>query len=122
MTRLKAFRALGTKPRNRYRSLSARSADGKTVAVSLWKDRFQGPAGKMVYSRAGWGDWNLVTGRLFIQDLLWALGNCGGLVKVAVVVRDPARPQPRTADCYPANNLLMRVTHVDPVTGAFRLE
>jgi hypothetical protein len=76
----------------------------------------------MVYQRRGWGDWNRRNGRSFFEDLKWAVANCGGIVRVVVVVQDrKAAPHARTADCYPAKNLLMRVTHLDPVTGAFEL-
>jgi hypothetical protein len=123
MTRLKAFRELGTNPKNRFRSWSARSTDGGTVAVTLWKDELRGPAGSMVYWRHGWGDWNRSNGRSFFEDLIWAVLNCGAVVSVIVVVRDRGPDlRVRTADCYPAKNLMMRVTHLDPVAGAFRLE
>ena len=122
MTRVQAFRHFGTRPKNPYR-WSARSADGTTVAVTLWRDELRGPAGRMVYWLPGWGDWNRGTGRSFFEDLEWAVANCGGAVRVVVVVRDrKANPRARTADCYPAKDLLMRVTHLDPVAGAFRLE
>jgi hypothetical protein len=76
----------------------------------------------MVYWRHGWGYWRS-NGRSFFDDLMWAMANCGGIVRVIVVVRDrTANPRARTADCYPAKDLLMRVVHFDPAAGSFRLE
>jgi hypothetical protein len=106
MRRVQAFRHFGTKPKNPYRSLSARSADGGAVAVTLWKDQFRGPPGRMVYWLPAWGDWNRSNGRSFFEDLEWAVANCDGIVSVVVVVRDQkANLQARTADCYPGQKL-----------------
>jgi len=123
MTRKKAFSDLGTKLKNPRRDLWARSADGGKVAVSLWKDEIRGRAGSLVCSRSGWGEWHRAPYRDFLHALAWALKKCGGIVNVVVVVRDEqAMPRVRTADCYPASNLRMRVTHLDLVAGSFRLE
>lgn len=123
MRRVQAFRHFGTKPKNPYRSLSARSADGGAVAVTLWKDQFCGPPGRMVYWLPAWGDWNRSNGRSFFEDLEWAVANCDGVVSVVLVVRDQkATPQARTTDCYPAKNWAMRVTYLDSAAGTFRLE
>jgi hypothetical protein len=123
-TRSAAFRFYNAKPSNLNWSWSARSADGKTVVVTLWKHEFRGPAGKMVYARSGLGNWHDGNGsRTFIKDLVWSLANCAGIVRVIVVTRDwSVSPCVRTAECYPQKNLMMRITHVDLETGAFRLE
>ncbi len=121
-TRTQAFRLYDTEPRNPNWSWSARSAH--TVVVTLWKDEFIGPAGSMTYERHSHGDWHKGIGsRFFFEDLAWALAHCGGIVRVIVAVRDrTAFPSVRTAECYPGKNLMMRVTHLDPVAGAFKLE
>ena len=122
-TRTQSFLDYNTELRNPY-FWSARSADGKTVAVSLWKDGFEGPAGRMVYNRSSMEDWYDGSGkRRFFEDLAWAVTHCDGIVRVIIAVRDlSAFPRVRTAECYPCKNLLMRVTHLDPVAGAFKLE
>lgn len=121
-TRTAAFRYLNTEPRNPNWSWSARSADGKTVAVSLWKDEFKGPIGSMVYDRCTTADWHDGPGKhQFFRDLAWAVAHCGGIVCVILVIRDPREPG-RVLECYPQKNWLMRVTHLDPRAGAFRLE
>ncbi len=76
MTRADAYRFFSTLPRNVYRSLSARSADGRIVAITLWRDEFSGPAGRMVYELSRWGDWHRGNCRAFFQDpeQLWTEG------------------------------------------------
>jgi len=123
MTRAEAFRQLGTRASNVYRSLSARSADGRTVAVTLWRDRFHGPAGAMFYELSCWGDWHRGNCQGFFSDLEHAKTHCGGIVHVVVVARDrTANPEVRTSDCYPVKNWAVRITHLDSATGSFRLE
>ena len=94
------------------------------VVVTLWLDEFAGPAGSITYERRAHGDWRKgMASRLFFEDLAWALARLGGIVRVIVVVRDRgALPRVRVSDCYPARKLVMRITHLDTVTGAFRLE
>ena len=88
-SRSAAFRFYNAEPINPNWSWSARSADGKTVVVTLWRHEFRGPAGKMVYARSDLGDWHEGNGsRTFFNDLVWALANCGGMVRVVVAVRD----------------------------------
>lgn len=124
MTHTAAFQTYGTKPRNANWSWSARSLDGKTVVVTLWKDEFKGRAGQMVYARSDRGDWSDGPGyRFFMEDLAWARDNCSGIVRVIVAnSKDEKGQTRRIADCYPAPKLVMRVTHVEPETGAFALE
>ena len=123
-SRSAAFRFYNAEPINPNWSWSARSADGKTVVVTLWRHEFRGPAGKMVYARSDLGDWHEGNGsRTFFNDLVWALANCGGMVRVVMAVRDwNASPRVRTAECYPQKNLWMRITYLNLETGAFKLE
>ena len=121
-TRSAAFRFFNTEPLNPNWSWSARSADGRTVAVTLWKHEFG--AGAMTYTMNAFVDWRKGNGsRQFLKDLVWARANCDGRVNVIVVVRDEDDlSRIKTKDCYPQKNLVMRVKHVDPDTGDFRLE
>ena len=123
-TRSAAFRFYNAHPRNANWSWSARSSDGKTVVVTLWKDEFDEPAGKMVYARSNLNDWHDGPGRrFFFEDLAWSVAHCDSLVRVIVAVRDPKAPQRnKMVEWYPQKALVMRVVHFDPVTGAFRLE
>lgn len=121
-TLTEAYRSCGMKLRNRFWSWSARSETA--VVVSLWQHEFKGSAGNMTYERQSHGDWYKGLGyRFLIEDLAWALAHLGGIVGVVIVVRDrSALPHVRVYDCFLAKTLSMRITHLDPVTGAFRLE
>jgi hypothetical protein len=122
-TRTAAFRFYDTEPRNPNWSWSARSADGATVAITLWKDEFIGSAGKMTYAKSELGDWFEGPGsRFFFEDLAWAKNNCDGIVRVIVAVRDEQdKTKVSMAECYPQKNLVMRITHLDAEAGAFGL-
>jgi hypothetical protein len=125
ITRTQAFRRLGARPRSLFLAWwSARSPDDRLVAVTLWLHEFAGPAGKMVYERLEFGDWQEgACSRAFFEDLAWAVAHCGGIVSVVISVRDwSALPLIRTAECYPAPNVQMRVVSFDSTKGAFKLE
>lgn len=122
MTRTAAFGRYGIRLRNVMSGWSGVSADGSTVAVSLWRHEFSGPAGAMVYDKADSSDWkNVAAKRDFFADLQHAVDRCGGMVRVVMVVRDPSDPS-RAIDCYPAPNVVMRVAALDTVGLTFRLE
>jgi len=123
-TRSAAFRFYNADPRNINWSWSARSSDGKTVVVTLWKDELKGAAGNMAYDRGNMRDWHNGPGRrFFFEDLAWALANCDGLLRVIVAVRDHNQARrTRKAEWYPQKNLVMRIVHLDPAVGAFRLQ
>jgi hypothetical protein len=78
----------------------------------------------MSYERHGFGNWHKGNGsKFFFEDLAWAVAHCGGIVRVIVAIRDGSVfPLVRTMECYPSKKLMMRVKHLDPVAGAFRLE
>jgi hypothetical protein len=122
VTRKRSFGSYGAYPRNIIRAWSAISADGSSVVLSLWRDEFRGPAGAMVYEKPNTDDWrDGQSKRDFFDHLRYALNHCGGLVRVVVSVRDPSNPV-RAIDCYPAPNVIMRITHLDEAAGSFRLE
>jgi hypothetical protein len=122
VTRKKSFGRFDAPLRNVMQDWSAISANGSTVVVSLWRDEFRGPAGAMVYEKLDTSDWrDGQSKRDFFDHLRYALDHCGGLVRVVVSVRDPANPV-RAIDCYPAPNVIMRITHLDEAAGSFRLE
>jgi hypothetical protein len=50
-THTACFQSFGTEPKNVQYSWSARSADGKTVVVTLWQDLFARKDGHLTYSR-----------------------------------------------------------------------
>lgn len=126
MTRIKEFKKCdGAVPPNPYWGLSGISPDGRTVAVSIWRDGLVGRAGYMVYDQVDWGDWHDGPGRrAFFRHLAWARDNCGGIVMIVLSVRKPwtASGRVQAFECYAQPNLIMRIVHLDPEVGAFRLE
>lgn len=122
MSRLAAFRALGAKPTNVYTSLSAISADGKTVVVTLWQRDFRGRGGEMIYELRNLGGWFKGPGvNDLFKHLAWAVANCGGIVRVIVVVSERNSSGRERTTCFARQDLVMRVTHLDPETGSFTL-
>ena len=124
----KAFRHFGAEKRNPRWSVSARSPDGRTVVLTLWKDRFDHSSRPMVYDRH-YDDpreraWIETPGsRERTENLLWARDNCGGLFRVVITVSKDTDAYPRQiAECYPHEALVMRLTHLDTETGEFRAE
>jgi hypothetical protein len=124
VTRKDAFGSYGIILRNVNWSVSGRSKDDRTVAVSIWEKDLTGQIGERVYDRPSWGDWYSGPGRrYFFEDLAWARDNCVGNVRIVLSIRKPGDSEPvQVAESYADHNLVMRVTHVDPETGAFRLE
>ena len=123
-TRKDAFSSYGISLRNVNWSLSGRSEDDRTVAVSIWEKELTGRTGELIYGRPSWGDWYDGLGRrYFFEDLAWARDNCGGIVRIVLSIREQDDSEPaKVAESYADHSLLMRVTHMDPETGAFRLE
>jgi hypothetical protein len=116
------FSARGSNPRW---SWSARSDNGDTVVLTLWKDRLRySPAGvaydEFGTARAeGWMD--RPGNRERLANLKWARDHCDGLFKVVVVVAEDTAAQPRKIkECFPQAKLLMRLTDLDESTGEFR--
>jgi hypothetical protein len=123
-TRADAFGTYDIVLRNPNWSLSGRSADDGTVAVSLWQDELGSQDGRIVFSRLDWGDWYDGPGRRYwFEDLAWARDHCGNIVRLVISVRDRhASGRVQTLDNFARPNVLLRVTHLDPAVGAFRLE
>lgn len=124
-THTKCFDAFGVIPKNLRWSWSGRSLDGKTVAVTLWKDRFldQGRVYKNHDSDVP-GEWRSRPGFVeLIDNLQHAAEHLDGVIGVIIAEPKDASASPRSiAKCYPRTNLKMRVTHLDPEEGKFILE
>ncbi|MET4045448.1 hypothetical protein ABIC03_007180 [Bradyrhizobium sp. RT6a] len=122
MNRKSAFGYYSTPLRNPMTQWSGMSADRKIVAVSLWRDGFRGPGGRMIYEKSDTSDWaDGPAKHLFFRHLQHAVDHSDGLVRVVMVVRDSSKPA-RTIDCYPAPNVIMRIASLDTVRLTFRLE
>jgi hypothetical protein len=121
----RAFAHFGVKGKNQRWSWSARSADGKTVALTLWKDRLDYTAKPIVYDtfrRANLHVWIDRPGnRERIENLIWARDHCDGLFRVVITVAKDVNAEPRKIeDCYPKDNWLMQIVKLDETTGQFR--
>jgi len=122
MSKREAFKSLGMMPRNVRWALSAQSADKSRIAISLWQDGFKpGPTGSMTYTLNNFGGWHRGAGvDLLFEHLAFAVANCGRVVHVVVAIR-PGSCHERTT-WFTRENLILRVTDLDPATGSFRLE
>lgn len=123
-TRTAAFASYGITLRNPNWSLSGRSKDEQTVAVSIWVNELSGDADKRVYDRPSWGDWYVGPGRKYLfEDLAWARDHCDGIVKIVLATpREGDRDRVEAAESHADHDLIMRVTHMDADIGAFRFE
>ena len=123
MSKREAFQSLGTILRNVRGDLSALSTDGRRAAVSLWQDDFRGAAGSMTYTLRDFGGWYTGAGvRLLFKHLAHALDNCDGFVHVVVAVQRRTGSGRERRTWFAREDLIMRVTYLDPATGSFRLE
>jgi hypothetical protein len=125
MSHSECFAAYGTVPGNIRWSWSGRSADGKTVSVTFWQDKFE--SGGLVYrSSAHMPDdkWFGSPGhKELIENLQHAHDHCDGELRVIVAIAKDPTVSPRSiAECFPAKKLRMRLTHLDVATGDFLAE
>lgn len=118
-----SFRSFGAESTNPRWSWSARSADGKTVVLTLWRDlvRVQGKSASYDTFGRGLEQWTDRPGnRERLENLKWARDHCGGLFRVVITVAKDANAHPREiAECYP-HDMLMRLVDLDEATGEFR--
>src|SRR5947208_1254566 len=123
-THTSAFAYFGTAPNNVQWSWSARSADGKTVVVTLWQDHIKGREGSTicghdsfepsVRKRPGF--------RELMKNLAWARDHCGGRFHVIVAIARDRNADPRSiAECFPSP-IVMRITSLNIETGAYTAE
>lgn len=124
-TRGSAVAYFGAKVGNLRWSWSGRSADGKTVVMTMWQDEIKTENGKVVYEsrprppheRKKPG----ATERL--ENLKWARDHCDGLVRVVIAVAKDPTASPRQAESwFPHPTLVMKITDSDERTAAFRAE
>jgi hypothetical protein len=115
----------GATGKNPLWSWSARSADGKTVVITLWRDGLDFGAKPIVYDTFNRADLKTWTHRLGnrerIDNLTWARDHCDGLFRVVITVAEDVKANPRKIeDCYPKDDWIMQITDLDESTGEFR--
>jgi hypothetical protein len=122
--RQEAFAAFGTTLRNDQWSWSARSADGGTVVITAWQDRFYREHGRQMYgfpalssaerARPGF--------RELIENLTWAREHCGGRVRAVISrAKDPNADPRKIESSWPAR-FVMLLRDLDTETGAHTCE
>jgi len=119
-THTAAFRHFGTTPKNVQWSWSARSADGKTVVLTLWKHEFHGRTYRSNFTSED-SDPRLGFGEL-MENLKWAQEHCDSRFRAIIATaRDPDAYPPSIKECYPGR-MTMRLTSLDHKTGNFTAE
>jgi hypothetical protein len=121
-TQTAAFEHFGTVRKNPRWSWSAKSPDGKTVAVTLWQDEFEN-GGQTYRSRGNLAGTSRAGRTELMENLQWALDHCGGLVRVVMAKAKDVNADPRSIElCFPHPKLVMKVVELDKASGHFVLE
>src|SRR5262245_36046794 len=112
------FAEFGATAKNPRNSWSARSADGKVVVVTVWKDQLDYRARPIVFDNFGRSDLHSWIDRPGnkdrINDLIWARDHCDGLFRVVITEAEDVKANPRQiAHCYPLRDWVMRLIRVD---------
>lgn len=120
-----AFRHFDATATNPVWGWSARSADGKTVVVTLWRDWLDYGTKPIVFDTFNRPDLHLWTDSLGNRDrianLIWARDHCERLFRVIITVAKDVTAYPRDIeDCYPKDDWIMQLTDLDENTGEFR--
>lgn len=123
----KAFDHFKAKRANKRWSWSGLNMETKTVVLTLWEDEIS-DLNKLpvVYSNRGknvhlWAD--KLGNKERIKYLKWARAHCNSQFKVIITIaRDPKKRPKTIKKCYPAQNLVMRLTYFNEVTGDFCAE
>lgn len=116
------FEFFGTTPRNKRTSTSARSDDGNTVVLQLWKDKLVYVQGQATYEDGGfdeemWSDRAGFAERM--ENLIWVRDHCEGFFKAIILTPETPNGPRRMRDCFPHAKLNMQLTDLDEETGAF---
>ena len=121
-TQTAAFEYFGTVRKNPRWSWSAKSPDGKAVAVTLWQDEFEN-GGKTYRSRGNPAGASRAGGTELLENLQWALDNCDGKVRVVMAKAKDIKADPRSIEtCFPHPKLVMKVVELDVTRRHFVLE
>jgi hypothetical protein len=105
---------------------SARSPDGATVVLTLWRDEFDYTTTPISYSSFGHKVdlWLTRPGnRERLENLIRARDRCGGLFRVVITVAEDVNAgSRRISSCAPQPRMIMRIVELDETTGEFRAE
>ena len=121
------FTHYGAVSRNRRWGWSARSADGKTVVMTFWRDLLNYKTDPVSYGELhpnGPNEWMSRPGnRERIEYLKWARDNLDGILRVVIITAKDTTAVPREiADAHVNDRMIMRIVDFDEATGHFRAE
>jgi len=121
-SKTEAFAYWGAKGKNSRWSWSARSTDGHTVVITLWKDQLKSHQGQIVYSTLHHANLSKDPGKTErIENLIWAEDHCDGRFRVVITVAEDENARPRKiAYCYPKEDWIMKIAELNRETGEFR--
>ena len=120
-----AFRRAGVTAKNQRWSWSARSADGRIVVMTLWKDLLDYKAKPIVYStfdRENLSVWVDRPGNHErLENLIWARDHCEGLFRVVITTAKDTKAQTRAIEnAHYQERMVMKLIDLNEQTGEFR--
>ena len=120
-----AFKRAGVVAKNQRWSWSARSSDGNTVVMTLWKDLLDYRVRPIVYStfdRENLAVWVDRPGnRERLENLIWARDHCDGLFRVVITTAKNVRADTREIeDAHYQERMIMKLVDLNEQTGEFR--
>jgi hypothetical protein len=126
-TLAQSFAFFGAVATNRVWSWSARSADEKTVVLTLWEDEITRDSGRIIYDMRNHPKretWQKKLGnRDRTKNLALAYGNPEVTVRAVRIKAADTKARTRSiVNRYPDPALYLKITHFDPQTGEFRAE
>lgn len=123
-TLTQAFAEFGVVRKNPRWSWSAVSDDGRTVVLTIWKDRLDFSSDPPTYDTLDWPPetWQSShSNKERLAHLKIARDHCDGHFRVIITVAKDVNSRPRqVVECYPQKNLIMRLVALDEATGRFR--
>ena len=116
-----AFAHFGTIPKNIFWSWSARSADGKQIAVTIWKNQLKKQDDHFFIEQGSYGLAEDSNGhRELKENLAWAWAHCDKRFHVVLADAENYDEHPRKiTSCHPWERVVKRLTQFDPDTGSF---
>jgi hypothetical protein len=125
MSLAKSFAKFNVNLKNPRQSWSARSNDGTTVVITLWRPGLKGKPFRYVShsgtdSEITWTD--TFGNRERLENLIWAEEHCGGCFRAVVIVpKDETAGKWEIAKSWPIESV-MRITSLNRKNGEFNAE
>ena len=122
-----AFAYFGAAGKNPRWSWSARTDDGETVVMTLWKDLLDystKPLRYNTFARRDREKWLDNPGnRERLENLIWAREKCGGEFRVVIIEAEDTKAYPRKIrESFAQPRMLGRIVELDRDTGELEAE